>query len=783
MKSKDCLPILVRYSVQAVSKLKVRVSLGQTGLWQFLLLLFLASCADLDNTLPEHSQPVLPVEAVLQLSVSQETDATPAESGSPVTTRAVDDDGAFPYAQIKNVWILQFNGPTDAAPLTGVPIYIADYEVEDNRVCALVTGIKQTVWFLANTFDPSLHWDANLTLGALKTRYMTITGEASLHGRGNATATPDAGYPSDADYYLIMNGSWLGDITSTSTPTCELHRNTVRLDFRLKNTSDETITSVVVDSVTLLSTMRRQFFYNSYVLSDMLFPSGQDILFNNYEAVPFTNGVGDGDYTCFRFYLPANQRGANAAVTSVWEKNRQAPYGATSIRVYAHYIEEGNTVPVTYTFYPGANLTTDYNLKPDHSYTFNVDINMLGDPATDPRVQRIGMRDFAAPDEERANCYMLNPNPAGTRLFRIPVDRINLFWGGHGYENVHANTLGADTQWETHVVWYDFTPQDNDPAAAGYFKWVKAAGAGPEGDKDGYFTVELGPKSEGNVLVAVRKVGSTDILWSWHLWITDYDPYQATLSGAMNAIPVPGGVYMRGTNCATLPNGKYQGVMDRCIGSRTPTQRPPIAYQFGRKDPFYMKADNTKLYNSTTGHYTDAETVQNPTIARYTTYEDPARSYWYASTISEWKEGQRSYDTRMEWNDARTLYNYTEGVTKSLFDPCPPGWKVPRASIGNWVVATTNATLINLPTDVGVVLFYGLYSTHGANYPGYTNTGWTARSGVRLRIANNPTGSIMGQPYDLGYSNTPGLNNGYSLWSLTSGAGGLTPVLAQRMAH
>jgi hypothetical protein len=789
MKSKDCFPILVRHSVRVLSKIKVRVSLAQTGLWQFLLLLSLASCADLDNTLPEYSQPGLPVEVRLQLSASQETDATPTESGLSVTTRAVDDDDASPYAQIKNVWILQFDGQTDAAPLTGVPIYIADYEVEDNRVCALVTGINQTVWFLANTFDPSLHWDANLTLGALKTRYMPITGEASLHGRGNATATPGAGYPSDADYYLIMNGVWQENINSNTSLKCPLHRNTVRLDFRLKNTSSGAST-VSVDSVTLLSTMRRQFFYNSYVLSDMLFPSEQDIVFNNYEAAPFTGGVVDGDYTCFRFYLPANQRGANAAVASEWEKNRQAPYGATSIRVYAHYMEGTNTVSVTYTFYPGANLTTDYNLKPDHSYTLNVEINGPGDPATDPRVQSMGVRNFAAPGEERANCYMLNPNPAGTRLFRIPVDRINLFWGGHGYANVHANTLGANTRWEAQVLWSDFTPQDNDPAAAGYFKLVKAAGAGPEGDKDGYFTVELGSQSEGNVLVAVKKADGGDILWSWHLWITDYDPYQGTLSGAMNAIPVPGGVYMRGTGCATLPNGKYQGVMDRCLGSNSPSQRPPIAYQFGRKDPFYMKPDNTKQYTYPQGYYTDAETVQNPTTAIYTTYVDPAGSYWYANTVSEWKEGQRyrdsriewNYDTRIEWNDVHTIYNYTEGVTKSLFDPCPPGWKVPRSSIGSWVAVTTNTTLINLPTDVGVVLFYGLFSEHGANYPGYTDTSWAARRGVRLRRANNPNSSILGQPYIMTYD-TQGLNNGYSLWVLASGAGGLVPVLAQRMAH
>ena len=743
-----------------------------------LLLSGLTSCTDNgDHALPapRHSHTV---ELALKLSVSQETDATPSESGLSTGTRAVDDPDTAPWSTVKNVWILQFDGQDDSALLTGTPAYIAGYDTKSDyeRVCTLVNGTGQTVWILANSFDKDRIWSTDLTLGQLKTYHIQVDAEADLHGRGEAVDI-DAGYPGDYDYHLLMNGTYTGNIDAGAELQCTLYRNAVRLDFCLKNLSAD----ITVDSVKLHRVIQRQFLYNSYALPTV-FPIGGQEAVRDFEPVAFNKGADLGNgYTRFRFYLTANMRGVNANVNDVWDRNRLAPAGATAIRVYARQTDGATATQLTFTYYPGANLTTDFNLCPDHSYTCNAVIN--GDP-TDPHMQIMDIRDFAAPGEERANCYMLNPNPAGTRQFRIPVDRINLFWGGRGYENAPGNVIHAADEWTAGVVWADFTPQDTDPAGADYFRLVKPSGKGSEGNIDGYFTVEAGPATEGNVLVAVAKSGGT--LWSWHLWITGYDPYEGVLSGELDAVQVPGGVYMRGNGCATLPNGRYQGVMDRPLGSRTPAVRPPLAYQFGRKDPFCMLPDNTWQYTSSAGYYTDAEAVQNPTVAIYTTYTDPEGSYWYSSAVSEWKPGQRSYDTRMEWNDPNTVYGYVEGATKSLFDPCPPGWKVPRTGIGSWVATTSHSSLIQLPTDAGVVQFYGLHSGHGANYPGYTNTGWTARQGLRLRKANDASSHnpcILGQPTNMGYNGVPGINTAYSLWSTSAGPGGLVPVLAQRMTH
>ena len=69
-----------------------------------------------------------------------------------------------------------------------------------------------------------------------------------------------------------------------------------------------------------------------------------------------------------------------------------------------------------------------------------------------------------------------------------------------------------------------------------------------------------------NAVIGVRKIGSTEYLWSWHIWITKYNP--------------------RSTN---IKFGGYNW-MDRNLGARDTAYVPnhgagSIYYQWGRKDP------------------------------------------------------------------------------------------------------------------------------------------------------------------------------------------------------
>lgn len=131
---------------------------------------------------------------------------------------------------------------------------------------------------------------------------------------------------------------------------------------------------------------------------------------------------------------------------------------------------------------------------------------------------------------------------------------------------------------------------------------------------------------KGNALVALTdETGS--ILWSWHLWITDYNP-------EIQHIDFLGGVILQ----------------DRYLGAFSP-QSYGLYYQWGRKDPFLQQhrwSYEGVIANEETGKI--SYSINHPDV--------------YIS---------RSDLTRWDWNYEHTAQWSTN---KTIYDPCPPGWKV-----------------------------------------------------------------------------------------------------------
>ena len=150
-----------------------------------------------------------------------------------------------------------------------------------------------------------------------------------------------------------------------------------------------------------------------------------------------------------------------------------------------------------------------------------------------------------------------------------------------------------------------------------------------------FVTFEIPEKfTPGNALIAVKDQSGT-ILWSWHIWVTDYDPdatAKTYLSGAV--------------------------MMDRNLGAlderTTSAASYGFLYQWGRKDPLIGSAtggtafaatypENIKTYVSySTGDFL-TYSIQHPTVAIGNLVND--NSAW--------------------------------GPEKTMYDPCPPGWRVP----------------------------------------------------------------------------------------------------------
>lgn len=193
--------------------------------------------------------------------------------------------------------------------------------------------------------------------------------------------------------------------------------------------------------------------------------------------------------------------------------------------------------------------------------------------------------------------------------------------------------------------------------------------------KDGAVYVRTpGKLKDGNALVAVRDKGGK-ILWSWHIWVCEgFDPLKTAHTYYNNA-----GV-----------------VMDRNLGATScnpgDAEALGLIYQWGRKDPFCSGAAIDS------GHGNPAATTLQ--------WPEPVASDRNTGTIEYSVQHPTTFITynkeNMDWfytGDAATddtRWNSDKGV----YDPCPPGWKVPEGGLdGLWVRALGSPAWFQGPWD------------------------------------------------------------------------------------
>lgn len=174
---------------------------------------------------------------------------------------------------------------------------------------------------------------------------------------------------------------------------------------------------------------------------------------------------------------------------------------------------------------------------------------------------------------------------------------------------------------------------------------------------NGYVIVKTADEfKEGNAVVAVKDADG-NIMWSWHIWMTDMPAGQVYYNNA-------------GT------------VLDRNIGavSTTPGDVGALGlfYQWGRKDPFLA-----------------ASSITSTTVAKSTIT-------WPAVVASDSFTGTEEYavehpTTYITFNELNYDWLYTDAAVadttrwavaaapKSINDPCPHGWRIPEGGAdGVW---------------------------------------------------------------------------------------------------
>jgi uncharacterized protein (TIGR02145 family) len=163
---------------------------------------------------------------------------------------------------------------------------------------------------------------------------------------------------------------------------------------------------------------------------------------------------------------------------------------------------------------------------------------------------------------------------------------------------------------------------------------------------------------EGNAVIAARNSKGT-ILWSWHIWCAEEG--------------FNGQVYYN--DAGTM--------MDRNLGATSATPGDVgalgLMYQWGRKDPFMGSSSiSSSVFAVSTGTWNNIRAQYNGVLASASTEANPMTFY------------KNSYLSDGSWSSTKTAY-----------DPCPAGWRVPEGGEnGVWAKALGTFNEVTVSSDI-----------------------------------------------------------------------------------
>ena len=493
------------------------------------------------------------------------------------------------------------------------------------------------------------------------------------------------------------------------------------------------------------------------------------------------------------FYMFENRRGTKSISAQKDKTTANAPAKATYVVVHGLV----GSIAVTWTVYLGENNTSDFNIKRNSNYTYNITLNDVA--ATDTRVvvDFTGTEDLSSAGT--ANCYLakkvntwykfkatVRGNGATTAALISPT-------GSALAANAAISPASAELVWETN----------------GHGKIIQGVIL-----KDGYVYFKTGPTTEGNAVIAVKD-RSGNVLWSWHIWKTHFSlaemptqTYKTNPRSGMNGL-----IYSD-----VLP-AKRTLVMMKCdLGAPSNSANNNDAvvktfglyYQFGRKDPFPTAKNRERRIdnNSETvdvfdrdGNKLNAATLrgENYQIMNHfiSSSVQPIISYsikqpltfilcsednsfnWIYGAISQseaWKVSNRLWGGNLN-NETSSKRLDTKFTGKTIYDPCPSGWCMPPQD--TWTNFTTSLLDGDRSSNynINIASLYNCPIEDQKNYVDGDYSGFVSSTGVfgRRYYINGNTGDKAFYPAS-GYRN--GINGQICDVGASSCAWSSSPVSA-----
>ena len=447
-------------------------------------------------------------------------------------------------------------------------------------------------------------------------------------------------------------------------------------------------------------------------------------------------------YSC---WIPANVRGESPAANSDLQRTKaNAPKGSS----FLNFVAVNTTDPkkkLDYRVYIGGKTSSDFSLNNNTEYSYAVSFSHTGIPTNDKRVTYIDPVPASENNDNpvpTANCFMVAPGGGfcfdplayqsdGTEKTNETLKgwcqgggivKVKLLWQTKEDGDIGEPVMGIVNSAEDHTNIVDIKRTDGT-----------AVGQNPVTDKGQcriYCRVAPGTTGGSGVIAAYDS--SDNILWSWHVWVTDYHP------DATGNVDVQEPLTKRKLKFTYGNHSDQRPMMDRDLGAMAGYAGVPpsdvekfkthgFQYQWGRKDPYPSSYSNKPIKTVNL-----PAKITEPIVGIMSLYGSDGVKFLPFDPSYNGRAGyQMAYRNPLTaYKPSGSQYWFTDDVTssisgawatvKTVHDPCPAGWRVAKAE-----------EYYSLFSDKGYNGTLPSYSTNNMNMNNYNTQG--ADKGFVLR--------------------------------------------------